>query len=300
MTISLTCACGALLEIDDKFAGQTISCPDCQRKLQAPTRDETGRPTSGFALASLICALVGAFTVVGTLLAIALGAYALWDIKRRPDQVAGRGFALGGVIAGVVLTALTLFAYTRVEVFGLDSIARQTALAGKVEYPTDLEITNDRGFTVTRPSAQWGRLRDDPLTSQPLGDNLVLVNIREDAHVLCQWLVSDGLQDMERCKELAVEKFRESNLLQILDRRRGKPEAEVRSDKDLPPEDNVEMAELLLDTKPGNRPRAFLMRVLKRKGDLNVYFVAAGARKARFERLEPQLRKAVESFKLKP
>src|SRR5579859_5391625 len=33
MAISLTCSCGARLEIDDKFAGQAIPCPDCQQPL---------------------------------------------------------------------------------------------------------------------------------------------------------------------------------------------------------------------------------------------------------------------------
>ena len=33
MAVSLKCGCGARLEIDDKFAGKVIPCPDCQRPL---------------------------------------------------------------------------------------------------------------------------------------------------------------------------------------------------------------------------------------------------------------------------
>src|SRR5207302_8262451 len=103
MTLSLTCTCGARLEIDDKFAGQPINCPDCQRALQAPAAKEaTGRRTSGLALASILLALIGAFTVVGTLAAVVLGVLALLQIAGKPDRLAGKGYALAGILLGVL------------------------------------------------------------------------------------------------------------------------------------------------------------------------------------------------------
>lgn len=302
MTLSLTCACGALLEIDDKFAGQTINCPDCQRKLQAPARD-AGRRTSGFALASLVCALVGAFTVVGTVLAVALGAFALWDIKRKPDRLVGRGFARAGIVAGVLLTGLTVYAYTSADFFGLDSIGRQGRLAGRVDYPKELELLVEKDaarFSIVRPSARWGKLREDPLSAREVTDHLVLVNPREDAHVLCRHFhVGDVNVDMETKTERALEKFRDSHLLEILGGQKGALEVQVRSVKELPPEGDIVSAELILDTKPRGRERVFLMRLFRRKDEAWVYLIAGGARKDRFERLEPQLRQAIESFKPK-
>src|SRR5262249_15018942 len=112
MTISLTCTCGARLEIDETFAGQTVHCPDCQRPLTTPRPERAGALTSGVALTSLVLALVGAFTLLGTLLAVVFGALALRDIARRPDQVTGKGYAVAGIALGVFLTALTGFALT--------------------------------------------------------------------------------------------------------------------------------------------------------------------------------------------
>src|SRR5437660_795244 len=89
MAISLTCSCGARLEIDDKFAGQVIPCPDCQRPLNTQTEEPTkDLPVSGLALASLIVALVGGF-LGGGLAAIALGYAALRQIAREPDKIGG-------------------------------------------------------------------------------------------------------------------------------------------------------------------------------------------------------------------
>ena len=54
MALSLTCSCGALLEIDDKFAGKIINCPDCNRPLNTAPPVPEPPLTSGFALASLL------------------------------------------------------------------------------------------------------------------------------------------------------------------------------------------------------------------------------------------------------
>ncbi len=76
----LTCACGARFEVDDTLAGQDVFCPECQQPLKTPALDRPPQLTSGWALASVVLALVGAFTVVGTILAVLLGFYALLHI----------------------------------------------------------------------------------------------------------------------------------------------------------------------------------------------------------------------------
>src|SRR4051794_647426 len=101
MAISLTCSCGARLEIDDAFAGKVVPCPDCQRPLKTqadePHAEPRDVPVSGLAIASVILALVGGFTVVGSLVAIGLGYLALRQIARAPDKVGGVNLARAGM-----------------------------------------------------------------------------------------------------------------------------------------------------------------------------------------------------------
>src|SRR5437870_4919464 len=134
MTLAINCTCGAHLELDDRFAGQTIQCPDCQKPLQAPSLTSATLRTSGLALASLILALVGAFTVIGTMAAVVLGLLALRQIRRRPDQLTGRRIALAGIGAGALLTTVSLFAYMKADLFGLDRFMRGQLWAGKLDY----------------------------------------------------------------------------------------------------------------------------------------------------------------------
>src|SRR2546430_889492 len=123
MAPSLSCSCGAGFEVEDTFAGQTIPCPDCAAALEVPPlrppppappppppaggggwrrppRPPPQLRTSGFALASVVLALVGAFTVVGTALAAVLGVVALISIARRRDRLSGAGYAVLGIVLG--------------------------------------------------------------------------------------------------------------------------------------------------------------------------------------------------------
>src|SRR5262245_24026439 len=104
MPLALTCTCGVLLEIDDKFAGQIVNCPDCKRPVEVPKTESPGRRTSGLALTSLILALVGAFTIIGTVLAVLTGALALRQVGRSQGRLAGRAYAIAGLVIGVVMT----------------------------------------------------------------------------------------------------------------------------------------------------------------------------------------------------
>ena len=124
MALTLSCSCGANFEVEDTFAGQTVSCPECQASLKAPAVVRGPLRTSGLAVASMVLALVGAFTFVGTLAAVLCGLAALVSIGRSGGRRAGVGFALFGVVAGVLFTGLTLFAYSTGELFGVGDQVR--------------------------------------------------------------------------------------------------------------------------------------------------------------------------------
>src|SRR5262245_28107264 len=122
MSLSLACSCGARFEVEDTFAGQTISCPDCHQSIQAPAIQAKSLRTSGFALASATMTLVLAFTGIGTLLAVLFGIVALRQISRHRDQVTGSGFAIFGIVGGTVFTILFVLAIIRTELFGFDLV----------------------------------------------------------------------------------------------------------------------------------------------------------------------------------
>jgi len=302
MTLSLTCSCGALLEIDDKFAGQTIRCPDCDKSLEMPSAARLPRRTSGLALASFILALVGAFTVVGTLLAVALGGLALVDIKHHRDRVAGRAYAIAGIVLGVLFTGLSLFAYLSFELFGLDQLIREPQWAGKLDFSGPLEIIRSKeGFAITRPSEKWGVYNDPPQLANKVQLDLVLVNVAEDGYLVCWPEIVANHWSLEQCREKALEDFRNGDLTTGPTRSKlnlGPSRFEVRLAKHLPTVNETEGVEMLVDKNVGGQRRTYIVRVVKKQGDDQMYLVAAGTSPHRFSRLEPQLRKGLDSFRL--
>jgi hypothetical protein len=157
MPISLICACGARIELEDALAGQEIACPECQQPLKAPAGSGASQPvqTSGFALASLVLAITGAFTVVGTLAAIVLGLVAIGTILYRRERVAGLGYAIAGIAIGVVFTALTVLALAAGEPLGFTNYWHEREMAPYVDTTGPTEVVKN-GWAITRPSETWG------------------------------------------------------------------------------------------------------------------------------------------------
>jgi hypothetical protein len=301
MPISLRCACGAFLEIDDKFAGKTIHCPDCQRPLQpvAPASDRI--LTSGWALTSLVLALVGAFTLVGTALAILTGFCALRQINRHPDRLVGRGYAISGIALGTVFTGISLLAFAAVDYFGLDRFLREPEWAGKLDYGGGLEAQTDR-ITLMRPGKAWAVYRGgDNAVSKGPKDTLMLVNVQEDAHAIAFiFLKGQLVDDLAAYRDSALEKFQQSELVRLLNRRRKKepPVPEVTSVKEIPAEAGQQIQEVVFSMMLGRHERTFLMRI--KRGPDEIYVVAAGVRKRRFKALEDQLQQIVAGLKVSP
>ncbi len=289
MPISLTCSCGARLEIDDKFAGQVIPCPDCQKPLNTtPEPAERDVPVSGLALTSLILALVGAVTVVGSVAAVVVGYLAQRQIARAPDKVAGLNFARAGMILGGVFTLLTLGALLSSEVLGVDALLREYLYAGELDYNADaggfyrVTRSKDDPVGLQRPSAAWAKLKPPPNQK----DLLTLVNLWEDAHLVCLEVREETVQ---AAKEKAAEVFRGSDLYHTLSRGAHEPSPEPEA-KPVPNSDD-----LSLDVRLGGYERTFLLRVVKLGPDL--YLLAGGARHNRFPRVAGELRKSFDSFK---
>jgi hypothetical protein len=302
MTISLTCVCGARLEIDETFAGQTVHCPDCQRPLTTPRPERAGVLTSGFALTSLVLALVGAFTLLGTVLAVVFGVLALRDIARRPGQVTGKGYAVAGIALGVFLTALTGFALTSTELFGLSNLPARMHWAGKLDYDGPDEIIRSReGFAVTRPSRRWGVKKsehnDDVL---PVWEDLLLVNVEQDAHLLCYAETVDEKMSLQQCQDKVLNSFRDNDRAGLFGGKQGptrRGQTELISTKHLPPIGTAEIVEMLVEKSMAGQDRRFLIRVIRSPGDRTAYVLIGGARRSNFDRVVPEIRKGLESFR---
>src|SRR5262249_51769649 len=122
MSLSLTCACGARLEIDEKFRGQIITCPDCHKPLPTVTPPALPRKTSTLAIASPLLALIGAFTLIGPVLAVAAGLWGLRDIGRAPERLAGRRLAKTGIVLGLAFSVVSIAAFFWADWVGLDGL----------------------------------------------------------------------------------------------------------------------------------------------------------------------------------
>jgi hypothetical protein len=182
MALSLICACGARFEVEDTLAGQDVSCPECQQTLKAPALRGPSLRTSDLALTSTVLALVGAFTVIGTVAAVVVGGIALARIGRNRDRIAGRGFAVFGIAGGTLFTALTLLALSSNEFLGLGGKMRRNQLGDRVD--TAGELTHEdaaAGFRIIRPSRDWGTSTvdklDDPFVHLMQGPNRPQLNL---------------------------------------------------------------------------------------------------------------------------
>lgn len=217
MALSLTCVCGARFELEDTLAGQTITCPDCQQPLQAPSVAPSGdsRRTNLLALLSAVVALIGAFTpLIGQIAAIVLGILALVRIKRHPDREAGTGLAVFGICCGVLFGALMVFALVAGELVGLGGWWREKTLADQVDAAAPLEISDrTKGFTIIRPSRKWAvvvnRDLEDPFIKALASRNADLLLVHLNRPILVDVMAeSVNIRKLDEWEKSVLDEFR--------------------------------------------------------------------------------------------
>ena len=301
MALSVSCSCGARFEVDETFAGYTVSCPECNQPVQAPSLVRKPLRTSGFAVASVVLALVLAFTGVGTLLAVILGIIALFHIARHRDEVTGNGYAIFGIASGTVFSILFVLAVVRTELFGFD-LAREGLMGDKVDRSGPLEVSRpDDGFAIRRPSNKWGIAKADFARNLGADSELMLVNIARDAYidVTADKLAGRSLEDY---RDQVLDTFKATNNFG----RRANPGLEfrdlmVRQKTQLGGAGEPEILEVLFDVRMGAQPLTYLIRLVRPAGSDRVFLVRAWTQKRRFSLVEFEIRQALESFRiLKP
>lgn len=80
--------------------------PAYEEVFRGPGYDSRPLPTSGAAVAALVCGIVGVFTLVPALAAIALGHVGLVQTSRNTHG--GRGLAIGGLVLGYGVAGVAL------------------------------------------------------------------------------------------------------------------------------------------------------------------------------------------------
>jgi hypothetical protein len=298
MPLSIVCECGSRLEIDEAFAGKEITCPDCNRPLKLPTaKSDVPKRVSGLAIVSLTFALVGAFTVVGSLLGAALGWVARRRIRESDGQIGGEPLARAAIVLGGFFTLLTLGAMLSSEIFGLDALLREFHWADKLDYPAEMTVKitgKENDLVMNRPAPRWGVRK--ALTATGESDLVILVQPREDAYLAVQAVELDGGEQPEGLQARGLQRFYKSELVSMLGRLRGRAldkEGEVRESKRI----NNDTEEVTVDLRLGGIDRTFLLRITK-AGAQNLVVLVGAARKNRFDRMQGDFRKAFDTFQV--
>jgi hypothetical protein len=315
MALALTCDCGARFEVEDTLAGQEVSCPECQQALKAPALQALPVQTSALAIASAVLALAGAFTVVGTLAAVGVGVAALVSIARHRDRLAGTGFAVFGIVAGGTLTGLTLLALTTSELFGLGGWFREKTMADQLDTSGPLEVVvAAQGFAITRPSEKWGQAAanalDDPILAGLQQDrNLLLVQPARNAFVDVRVVRNSKGLTVDSCREEVLKELESVPDNPFLDadpedglqpRRPGRASTlKVDSDRQLPALEGADGREMVVDIRRAGQAWRFLVRYYKKPGR-PLYVLRAYTQKRNFRRVEEELRRALDSFRILP
>jgi hypothetical protein len=315
MALSLTCDCGARFEVEDTLAGQEVSCPECQQPLKAPALQALPVQTSALAIASAVLALAGAFTVVGTLAAVGLGVAALVSIARHRDRLAGSGFAVFGILAGGALTALTVLALTTSELFGLGGWLREKAMADQIDTSGPLEVVvAAQGFAITRPSEKWGQatanaLEDPILAGLQKDRDLLLVQPARNAFVDVRVVRNSKGFTVDSCHQEVLKELESVPDNPFLDgddedvpqpRRPGRASTvKVESSRQLPALDGAEGRELIVDIHRAGQAWRFVVRYYKKPGR-PLFITRAYTQKRNFRRVEEELRRALDSFRILP
>lgn len=296
MAFALSCSCGAAFEVEDTLAGQEIGCPECQQPIPVPALVRTGPRTSGLALASLVIALILGFTGLG-ILAVPLGMAGLVSIARNRGRLAGTGYAIGGIVTGLIFTGLTALAASNWELFALDDRLRETVMGGQVDRTGPLEIIRaEDGFAISRPSNRWGVRPPGSKTDDDVDAKVMLIHPAKDTYV--DVLVEDlFFRTLDQYKEDVLKSFREQP-----DAKK-EPGLRIRGlnvlqDRRLPTQQGAEVIELSLHARVSGQPIQYLIRIIHPPGKGQVYLVRGWTHRSRYARMEAEVRQALDSFRL--
>ncbi len=311
MPIALTCDCGARFELDGALAGWTIVCPECLQPMEALLHVPADTPprTSMLALLSIVIALAGAFTVVGSMCAAILGIVALVQLRWRRGRLEGGGLACCGIVLGLTFTCVTVGLLWS-DCVPIAAWMRQRTTAAPVDTTGALEVlSRDANVILRRPSKAWGRVQDDRSDDPDVSDlqekrELLLANVREHAFIdVARFGGMVHLSDMDTplAKDLQPPRPPLLGSDDEAAEHGPRPVNYVQRPRDVPSIGRWEGRECVVDLPRGGQTWRMLIRIYK-KPDATAkepaYLFRAYAPKRRFDTLRQELEDALNSVQL--
>lgn len=316
MSLTLTCECGARFEVDEVWAGKEVPCPDCGAKIRAPSLETESTPVerpSWLALLAVTFVVLGAFTLVGTLVGAVLALIAL--IRRQP----GAGIAWLSLLGGLALSLLTWALFTYPEQLPLGAWVRYQLLTAQVDTRGPEQIRSpDNAVQLTRPKKNWGRARTNRLADPAVGDlqldgDLLLVRLSDRAYVDLRRIDGRGDQQLSSLGDLLMTELSGAGIQRpnddLEDRRGRRNAAPIASAEQLRTgplerDDEREGREWVYDVRRGSQHWRFLIRVYRQAGERQIsrplYLLRAYAPAARFAEREKEFQAILDSFQFVP
>lgn len=97
--------CGSVISESDKF------CGGCGEKITSNKKIvKTKAKKKGFAVASLVCGIIGGYPIfsVASIIAIVCGHIAFIKVKKNPNEYTGKKMAIAGLILGYLGLAIAI------------------------------------------------------------------------------------------------------------------------------------------------------------------------------------------------
>jgi hypothetical protein len=131
-----------------------------------------------------------------------------------------------------------------------------------------------------------------------VSEDLTLVNLWEDAHIMIFGLRVDEQELPDDCRREAISTFLKTNLAKSLAKSLDPLPYPAASQIKVLKEDekNPRQQDFLVEFTWGRFPRVFLFHVFPGRSRINV--AVGGARQSRFDRLEESIRQSLESCQL--
>jgi hypothetical protein len=312
MSIAMTCDCGARYEVEDLFAGQEVHCPECQHPARAPLVKDAPRRVSLLALYSLVVAVVGGFTLVGSAAAALLALISLARMRTGSGRRGGEGYAVAALVVAAAGAAATVGILNSPAASRLVGWQRRGGLASRVDTSGPPQVgSRDNACVLIRPPG-WGRLLEDRGLDPSIGflqtnRDVILTGPTGEAYIDIRREPGIPGDLSEYGDRLALELQTPPPTDDEDDNPMNRPPQDkfFRVDKGLPDIDGYEGHEWIAHLPRGKQTWTWMLRVYrKRAGGEDkarpVYILRGYVPAKRFQAVEPEMRKALDSVRFPP